>query len=101
MGHIWSRQLWWPRPGPGSERYGDTEGHILRTKMGSGLIIVSLLVVLTSSVVEVGSLVTVNIRGGSAGSCTGVLLTRHHVLAPQHCDGGQVSRRTTTRPGSR
>ena len=42
-------------------------------------------------------LVTVNIRGGPAEGCTGLLLTRHHVLAPQQCEGGLVNRRTTTR----
>ena len=52
---------------------------------------------------KVGCLVTVNIRAGRTGpSCTGVLLTRHHVLSPQDCAGPGVlvNRRTTTRPGS-
>ena len=62
--------------------------------MSSGLLILALL---ATTVIKVGSLVTVNIRGGLAGSCTGVLLTRHHLLAPQQCEGGQVHRRKTTR----
>ena len=71
------------------------------TKLSPGLFCLLLVV---SRLREVTCLVTVNIRAARTGStgCTGVLLTRHHVLSPQECSApgpSLVNRRTTTRPG--